>query len=85
MTLEHCQNNTHIPAASLNCFATDFGRTKPNKHFNKMLRIKSVWSYAIHAEDFLAISENFENFHVELASQPIFSYRGGGELNMAKK
>ncbi len=37
-------------------------------------RLKSVRSYAVHAKDFLAISENFENFHVEFASQP----RGGG-------
>ncbi len=38
-----------------------------------MLRIKSVWSYAVHVKDFLAISENLKNFHVELASQPILS------------
>ncbi len=44
-----------------------------------------MWSYAIHLKDFLAISENFESFHVELASQPKLSYQGGGELNMAKK
>ena len=31
-----------------------------------------------HLKDFLAISENFENFHVELANQPMLSYRGGG-------
>ncbi len=41
-------------------------------------RLKNARSYAIHAKDFLAISENFENFHVELASQPILSYRRGG-------
>ncbi len=31
------------------------------------------------------ISENFENFHIELASQPILSYQWGGQLNMTKK
>ncbi len=37
-------------------------------------------------QTFLALSENFENFHVELASQPMLSKRGvGGQLNMAMK
>ncbi len=39
----------------------------------RMLRIKSVWPYAVHAKDFLAISENLENFHIELANQPVLS------------
>ncbi len=54
-------------------------------------RLKSARSYAssekkIHPKDFLAISENFEKFHIELASQPMLSHLwGGGELNMVKK
>ncbi len=41
-----------------------------------MLLIESMWSlqtFGIHLKDFLAISETFENFHVEFASQPMLS------------
>ena len=48
-----------------------------------MLRIKSVWSYAIHAKELLAISENVENFHVEFA--PMLSYRGAGVTQYGQK
>ena len=40
-------------------------------------RLKSARSYAVHAKDFLTISENFENFHVESASQPMLQGGGG--------
>ncbi len=42
----------------------------------RMLWIKSMWplqTFGIHPKDFLAISEIFENFHIELASQPMLS------------
>ncbi len=42
----------------------------------RMLHIKSVWSiqtFGVHPKDFLTISENFENFHIELPSQPMLS------------
>ncbi len=48
-------------------------------------RLKSARSYAVHEKDFLAISENFENVHIELASQPMLKYRGGGFTQLAKK
>ncbi len=35
-------------------------------------------SYAFNPNDFSTISENFENFHIEFASQPMLSYWGGG-------
>ena len=41
--------------------------------WTRMLRIKSMWSYTIHVKDFLAISEIFENFHIQVASQPMLS------------
>ena len=39
--------------------------------------LKSARSYAIHLKDFSAISDNFENFHAELANQVMLSYQGG--------
>ncbi len=49
-------------------------------------RLKSARSYAIHRKIFLAILENFENFHVEFDSQqPILSYLGGGVNQYGQK
>ncbi len=54
------------------------GRLQQTTRLTRMPRIKSAWSYAVHAKDFLTISENFENFHVELASQPDVKLLGEG-------
>ncbi len=40
--------------------------------------VKSVGGGSRNAKDFLAISENVENSHIVLASQPMSSYGGGG-------
>ncbi len=52
------------------------GATPRGLQNNKNATHKNVWSvqtFGIHLKDFLAISENFENFHIEFTSQPMLS------------